>query len=367
MRILSIVSLVSAIVVGFVVLGVWAWAHSPWAIAGDQAQTIAKVRSMGGNVDPLLSGDRLPEVVGVFRFCDVSLKEARFTDEDLAVLDGLHASMTLILSDTNVSDRGIRVLSQLNQSKVHEIDLSGTKISDEALEHLEKMPGLSRIDLSRTSVTDNQLWRLKAMKDMRHIRVADTGITDEGVKSLIHVLRSSGHGKDLDLSGTVISDACLEDLKGLGFDNLKLSHTKVTDKGIMHLLGSRIESLSVSNTKVTDSGIEMLYQLKGLGTLDLGSTAISGTGIAELSRLKMLFRLTLDNTPVGNDEMKALSTISGLSSLSVAHTDVTDAGLHYLKRLGRLRYLDVSGTRVTRGAVERLKVSMPGLTEVVGP
>jgi hypothetical protein len=70
----------------------------------------------------------------------------------------------------------------------------------------------------------------------------------------------------VNLSDEKVTDAALEQLKGLGqLRKLWLEHTKVTDAGLERLRGLRqLQELSLRGTEVTGTGLE---NLKGLGQL----------------------------------------------------------------------------------------------------
>ena len=75
---------------------------------------------------------------------------------------------------------------------------------------------------------------------------------------------SSMAGTDFDgqLSGTQVTDAGLEHLKGLiNLVYLELSGTQVTDAGLVHLKGlSKLNFLYLGRTQVTDAGVKDLQE-----------------------------------------------------------------------------------------------------------
>ncbi len=90
----------------------------------------------------------------------------------------------------------------------------------------------------------------------------------------------------VNLSGTQVTDAGLEHLKGLtNLRRLYLSGTKVTDAGLEHLKGlTNLEHLSLSSTKVTDAGLEHLKGLTKLRALALKGTQVTNVGVKKLQQ-----------------------------------------------------------------------------------
>ncbi len=75
----------------------------------------------------------------------------KVTDDLLANLIGLGGIVELDLSETNISDRGIRVLTTLPNLEF--LKINDTLISDSGLLELSECPKLKRLDVRRTKVT----------------------------------------------------------------------------------------------------------------------------------------------------------------------------------------------------------------------
>jgi len=102
----------------------------------------------------------------------------------------------LDLADSSISNDFIKILGVIPKVDQHsrpklsatltEIDLSGTRITDEALEHLQSFGKLQRVDLSRTSISDERriemlVTKLKALEE---IKMFDTALAEEAVPRL---------------------------------------------------------------------------------------------------------------------------------------------------------------------------------------
>ncbi len=140
-----------------------------------------------------------------------------------------------------------------------QIDLSDTEISDAGLEHLRHVVAGRFIDLSRTRVTDvsclfagrcldhplglklsgNRIARgafrfpTPFWGPLQHLDLSETDASDQ---TLAEFPNGMGSLSMLDLSGTNVTDACLDSLLGLeALTTLGLSRTKVTPDGVARL------------------------------------------------------------------------------------------------------------------------------------
>jgi hypothetical protein len=163
----------------------------------------------------------------------LSLFESTISDSELARLDGKLTHLSRVdLSGTRITDAGLVHLQGL--TKLESLDLGGTQVSDAGVVHLQGLAKLDSLDLSETQVPDAGLAHLKKLQNISFLNLARTRVTDAG---LIH-LASLSKLSSLDLTLTPVTDAGLAHLKGL----VRLS--------TLHLLG----------TKVTNAGLKMLEQ-----------------------------------------------------------------------------------------------------------
>jgi Leucine-rich repeat (LRR) protein len=139
-----------------------------------------------------------------------------------------------------------------------------------------------------------------------------------------------------------------------------LSGTKVTDAGLEHLKGlSQLQWLQFNGTQVTDAGLEHLKGLSQLKWLELNGTQLTDGGLEQLKGLSQLQALVLDNTQVTDAGLEHLKGLSQLQQLQLTDTTVTDAGLEHLKGLSQLQWLYLVGTRVTDEGVRKLQQALP--------
>jgi internalin A len=125
------------------------------------------------------------------------------------------------------SDRELALAGHL--SRLEQLGLTGSRISDGGMVHLEALNHLSWIGLSSTQVTDAGLIHLKGLTHLSGLDLSGTQITDLG---LAHLDRLTKLAK-LDLSDTRVSDAGMARLKTLStLEELNVTRTRVTEAGV---------------------------------------------------------------------------------------------------------------------------------------
>ena len=248
---------------------------------------------------------------------------------------------------------GGKVLVNETSKAVFGVDLSGAKVTDAGIEHLQGLTGLQWLSLNQTKVTDAGLEHLKGLTNLQDLLLAGTQVTDAGLGHLKGLTKL----QRLDLTGTPVTDAGLEYLKGLtNLQLLLLTGTQVTDAGLERLQGlTELQCLSLKHTKVTDAGLKHLKGLTKLQSLDLTDTQVTDAGLKHLKGLTKLQSLDLTDTQVTDAGLEYLKGLTKLQTLNLNHTKVTDAGLEYLKGLTNLQWLLLTGTKVTDAGLEHLK------------
>ena len=122
---------------------------------------------------------------------------------------------------------------------------------------------------------------------------------------------------------------------------------------------SQLRSVSLDGAPITDAGLDDLKGLVELETLNLDNTAVGDAGIARMARFARLEHLSLDNTRITDAGLVHLAGLTRLRSLFLQKTAITDAGLTHLKGLRRLDELWLYDTRVTDAGVNDLRKALP--------
>jgi hypothetical protein len=151
-----------------------------------------------------------------------------------------------------------RVLPRDYVSEVGLVDVSGARVTDATLAHVEALTDLRWLTLSNTQVTDAGLVHLQPLTGLQTLGLGEPQLTDAG---LVHLQWLTGL-KTLILFNTQVSDAGLAHLGALrGLQTLSLDNTEVTDAGLAHLKGlTSLQRLSLVNTHVTHAGVAQLKQ-----------------------------------------------------------------------------------------------------------
>ncbi len=148
---------------------------------------------------------------------------------------------------------------------VVDLAFSGT-CTDRELGRAGSLSRLEQLSLARSRISDAGLAHLRGLAHLSWLNLCDTKITDAGLVHLEGLTTLEG----LDLSFTPVTDAGLAHLKGLkGLTELDLSGTRITDAGLTHLKGlSNLAQLRVLRTHVTGAGIQSLKQVLPRLTID---------------------------------------------------------------------------------------------------
>ena len=159
-----------------------------------------------------------------------------------------------------VSSRAVfdpTIFSMLEPDALSDFEwVSTSKVTDDAIKHIEHLSGLRGVSLWETGITDEALWHLRQLSDLRWLDIGDTNITDNGL-------------------------AYLKELASL--DYLTLLNDRITDRGLVHLEKLRkLSGLDLMETDVTDQAVDPLSRLTSLRTLRVNETRMTEVGYKEL-------------------------------------------------------------------------------------
>ncbi len=232
---------------------------------------VAKMKALKCNVEQNEQGDVISLIMG---FTKVS-------DDDLADLDKLPKLEYIALDNTNVTDAGLKHLADLKSLKI--LYLGSNSLTAAGIKHLSGLRGLQFLDLSDLPIGDDALPSLAGMKKLEKLNLYDTNVTLEGTfgfaKALpdLEVTAPFGRligGRRLTMSPGV-EDADLARLKKLPtLRELDLWECdQITDAGLEHVKTlEQLTALELGFTKVTDDGLGELQAMKNLAKLDVRET-----------------------------------------------------------------------------------------------
>jgi serine/threonine protein kinase/Leucine-rich repeat (LRR) protein len=103
-------------------------------------------------------------------------------DADLDYINHLPLTHLSLSENKSITDVGFAKLE--SQKNLVDLSLTGTKISDRALQVISRLPDLENLRLHSTDVTNTGLKSLEKMKKLRYLLLEGTEVDDEGLKCL---------------------------------------------------------------------------------------------------------------------------------------------------------------------------------------
>jgi hypothetical protein len=352
----------------------------------NERSSIMAIAALGGRcvnaygLDPELVWVRTPMMDrGITTVQGVKLANSKAQDADLALLQSFSDLTALDVTNTTVSDEGLRHL--MGHTRLEQIAIGGSRVTIDGVIKLflsqgrtlaealsavgfavelneqgdfielgyrnweaicnvvsrPEVAGVETLDLALSEVTDRELARLAHLKNLRFLETASTAVTFAGVKRLIVELQ----GRDIreamraygwttrpgqSLTHTLfcdqdrVKDADLVEIgQFLSLEVLLLNSTHITDAGIKHLDKlSRLRSLHLHTPHVTDDGLRQLAGLAHLEDLDLGSSLqITSNALLHLPNRENLKSLNLFDNAIDGKGLRHLHTMTGLRVLTL--------------------------------------------------
>ncbi len=251
----------------------------------------------------------------------LGLKDVQTTTND----DG--QIIVLRFRPSSGSDKAMSAISSL--TKLIELDLSGSKVTDAGLAKLAGLTDLKKLGLP-PAATDGGIAKLAPLTKLEELYIGESKITGTGLAKLT-------------LPALVTLDA---------------SRSKFGDEGLAALSNSKnLQRLILRNTATTDKGLTNLSGLSKLTYLDLRSTAVSDTGLASLSGLQSLQHLDLSNSSekITDAGLERLADLKEMRSLWLSRSAVSDKGFDSLKQIRALHELSLWKTQVTDKLFKKLQ------------
>lgn len=302
--------------------------HAGPAVAAKPVRLVAV--DAADEAPPLASSRRWDEIVRLLAAHPSARlhAEGQMTDEVLASVARVEHLTALDLSGSRaLTDEGARQLVRLRG--LRHLDLSGTAITDRALEILCELPALETLGLAMTHISDEGLASLTQCRELREVNLSWTHTGDGALRAL------AGMPKLHTLStGNNITDAGMRLLHDLPV--FKVWQGGETRMALLDA-GARPNHLSLRG-RFTDRGLQELQGLDGLFGLSLdGSYAdLTAAALAPLVSLPRLGWLSVDAT---DETMRDIAAMPALRFLSAQDTVASDAGFVELSRSRSLEYI----------------------------
>jgi hypothetical protein len=138
----------------------------------------------------------------------VTCQRTKNTDKILKRVRQLAHVRSIVLNETDVTDRGLSGLAELTGLEALRIGV-GRQITDAGLAELARLQDLKELALVGTRVTDEGMKHVAALRGLRQLSVSD--VSDAG----FHQLRQLAGLEQLELLRADITPAGVEDLQAL--------------------------------------------------------------------------------------------------------------------------------------------------------
>jgi Leucine-rich repeat (LRR) protein len=366
-------------VIGLMAAGIWIDAAAQ--NSGPVADAVKRIEERGGFVARDKAGN----------IDEVSLARTWATDNDIDAVIEIKTIKRLDLSNTYVTDIGIKKLQQLRQ--LEELNLDTAEfVSDISMAHLRANPALRWLRVRGVDVTDAGMPYVGELKGLRTLDLSHTMVGDVGLEHLPGLSEL----EDLKLGGNMITGLnlnflkLLPKLKRLSFNGIQRRNAgacwtpRITDLDLDTIaLLSGLEELDLGvglnlgmggkpaapgggncrvtgGLQITDLGVGKLAKLKNLKRLGLSGARLTPSGLKALRELP-LERLDLWNCAALDDAAaEVLGSIPTLVNVDLSYTKIGDRGLQRLAQLPNLKQLYLTETEVSPEAVAAFRKENPG-------
>lgn len=359
---------------------------------------------VGGKMIRLKRGDALP--AGKFLLGTVSLAGVKNPADLVEKLSAAPpASHTINLAETNIGDREVAALAALPAfGHTAFWELSGTKVTDAALQRLGRLPNLWGGTFDRTAISDAGVKHLAASTGLQNLNLSRTALTDAGLDHLAvptHWRNPVTVRSSLNVKGTKVTQAGVEKLARavphlrIYWDGGVLQPTvvpstdpaattpeqrqalewvlavggnlnvSVNGEGVLLNPGDRLPEgpfevgiLSLKRVKKVVDIVERLRTVPPVQhTIDLSDTNVGDKEVRALAALPAFRRTTywgLGGTRVTDAALGPLGQLPSLHGGNFDRTAITDAGLKHLAASASLMHLNLEKTAVTDAGLEHL-------------
>lgn len=216
---------------------------------------------------------------------------------------------------------------------VTKLSMADSTFENSWLRYIEKLP-LKWLELPGTDVDNEGLQHIAKITSLRHLDIFDTKISGKNLSTLAPLVNLEA----LAINGTETNDEDLVALKAF----------------------PKLRELNVSGTYLTDAGCVELANLQSLQALRIGKVALSAAGMNELKKLKSVHFLDVRDCGLDDQCAEILSTFSSLQQLDMSSNPITDKGLMALSKLPKLYRLSIGECpKITPAGLEKFRAAKP--------
>lgn len=193
-----------------------------------------------------------------------------------------------------------------DKNRIVAASLNGTDATNHTVALTARLSGLRTLSLTplpRTYLTDAGLAPLASHPALRSLRISGNRLSD---KALVH-LQTIPNLEILILHGNFTNDA-LDTISVLpNLKHLDLTQSHINDMGLARLPQlPHLETLILNQTDITNAGLQSIGELKKLAHLYVGDTAVDDGAVARLEDLVQLETLFIKRTSISEEGVAQL-------------------------------------------------------------
>jgi Leucine-rich repeat (LRR) protein len=183
----------------------------------------------------------------------INLSNTNISDDAVKYLSTISSLKSINLENTKISNSGLKSFSRFKE--INSLDLSNTHITDEGLIHLDKIEKIDRLVLSRNKINGSGLRHLKHVH-IESLIIGRTLITDDKLE----YLRGINGLTTLFLYNTVITNkgaAIISKMPKIRY--LEVPHTQIDDGAAKYFIKlTNLEYLNLTGTNISADGVSFI-------------------------------------------------------------------------------------------------------------
>mmetsp|Transcript_4017 Transcript_4017/g.5638 ORF Transcript_4017/g.5638 Transcript_4017/m.5638 type:complete len:839 (+) Transcript_4017:81-2597(+) len=213
-----------------------------------------------------------------YRFLLNQVKEIHLRGFDTGADEGIEALLDVcpnlngfFLSHADITDKGLRIISEKKGENVAHLDVSYSLVTPDALVNFVlAQKELQSLGIAQSAITDQHISLIVSkLSHLKFLNLCNSSIQDEGIVALAKACHSLRH---LNVRLVAAKEASIEQLIAANpeLETLDASQTKITDHTIQVTVEHchQLVHLNVGGTLVTSTGLQPLKNCPNLKTIN---------------------------------------------------------------------------------------------------
>jgi len=253
----------------------------------------------------------------------------------------------MTFSGTDIDAEGLELFLDYDID-VRELFLMQSKITDEAMIHVNRFPHLEELNIEQTDVTPKGLRSWTPPPCFRSLSLNYTALEPDGWEHLASFTT---------LTELVISHVYRDPF--IRYDRPAL-HPPI-DYGLQQLSTLRsLRYLAIIDRDIVGTGLICIKGMPHLESIVLDNTRVPADALRILSTCRRLKSLGLSNTGVDDEVLIELADALDIEDIGLANSKVTDRGILHLASKGKLKSIFAEDVSWSKASCEAL-LSLPTL------